>query len=59
MEFILTRLFDFQCFECNFSLQRVIDSSHSRHAAKQLDMEDLEWVAAAGVPEQLNQTKES
>ena len=57
MESLLTRLFDFQCFEGNF--QRVIDSSHSRYAAKQLDMEDLEWVAAAGSPEQLNQPKES
>ena len=59
MESLLTRLFDFQCFEGNFSLQRVIDSSHSRYAAKQLDLEDLEWVAAAGSPEQLNQPKES
>ena len=58
MESLLFRLFDLQRFESNASLQRVIDTVHSRHAVKRLGMEDLEWIAAAGVPEQANQPKE-
>ena len=58
MESLLIHLFDYQCFECNPSLQRVIDTVHSRQAVKRLGMDDLEWVAAAGVPEQLNPPKD-
>jgi len=48
MEAILSRLFDFQAFENNHSLQGVIDSVHARFAARELDLEDMEYVAAAG-----------
>ena len=48
MENRLKKLFDFQKFEGNASLQQVIDDVHARYAAKELDMDDMEWVNAAG-----------
>jgi len=48
MERKLSRLFDFQKFEGNASLQQVIDDVHSRYAIKELDLDDMEWVSAAG-----------
>ena len=48
MEKKLSRLFDFQRFEGNASLQQVIDDVHSRYALKELDLDDMEWVSAAG-----------
>lgn len=50
MERKLKTLFDYQKFEGNQALQSVIDSVHSRYARKELDLEDLEWVSAAGTP---------
>jgi len=48
MENRLKKLFDFQRFEGNASLQSVIDDVHARYARKELSMEDMEWVSAAG-----------
>ena len=51
MERKLKNLFDFQKFEGNSDLQQIIDSTHSRYAVRELDLDEMEWVAAAGVPE--------
>ena len=48
MENKLKKLFDFQKFDGNASLQSVIDDVHSRYAMRELDMDDMEWVNAAG-----------
>ena len=48
MENKLKKLFDFQRFEGNASLQSVIDDVHARYAMKELSMDDMEWVNAAG-----------
>ena len=48
MENKLKKLFDFQKFEGNASLQSVIDDVHARYAMKELSMDDMEWVNAAG-----------
>jgi hypothetical protein len=44
----LTRLFDYQLFEGNVKLQQVIHSVHERYRAKELSLDDLEMIAAAG-----------
>lgn len=51
MEAALHRLFDFQAFEHNHSLQAVIDAVHARCAVRELDPDDMEYVSAAGAPE--------
>ncbi len=48
MEMILESLFAYQRFAENRELQRVIDSVHARHARRELSMEDLDCVSAAG-----------
>jgi len=50
MENKLKALFDYQKFEGNAALQSVINSVHSRYAVKELSMEEMEWVSAAGEP---------
>lgn len=45
----LSRLFDFQRFEKNARLQRVIDEAHRRVKARELTDDELDQVAAAGV----------
>ncbi len=45
----LSRLFDYQRFEKNARLQRVIDEAHRRTGARELDDDELDQVAAAGV----------
>ena len=52
MERKLKSLFDFQKFEGNPALQSVIDSVHSRYSssARELDLDEMEWVNAAGTP---------
>lgn len=50
MEKTLKRLFDFQKFEGNSELQQVIDSVHARYSARELDLSEMEYIAAAGVP---------
>ncbi|MBR5344413.1 MAG: hypothetical protein IK127_01120 [Clostridia bacterium] len=47
MERKLAALFDFQKFENNSDLQKVIDAVHARSARRELSMEDLEYVNAA------------
>jgi len=51
MEGKLKTLFDYQKFESNSALQSVIDSVHARYAVKELSLDEMEWVAAAGVSE--------
>ena len=51
MENRLKALMDFQKFDENANLQQVINSVHSRYAVKELSLDEMEWVAAAGVPQ--------
>ncbi len=46
----LKQLFDFQKFEGNSDLQLIIDSVHARYGVKELSLDDMEFVAAAGDP---------
>ena len=51
MENILKRLFDYQRFEGNAALQQIIHSVHARYTARrQLEPDELEYIAAAGIP---------
>ena len=52
METTLRKLFDYQKFEGNADLQQVIDSVHARYAARELNFDEMEFVNAAGVPQQ-------
>ena len=47
----LRSLFDFQRFEENARLRKVIDATHSRVEARELTDDELDRVAAAGAPE--------
>ena len=51
MENLLKRLFDFQKFDGNEELQSVIDSVHARYATRELDLDEMEFVSAAGIPD--------
>ena len=51
MESTLRKLFDFQKFEGNADLQNVIDSVHARYAARELSMDEMEMLNAAGTPD--------
>ena len=44
----LKQLFGYQRFAENKDLQQVIDSVHARHAARELELDDMEYIAAAG-----------
>ena len=57
MEGKLKALFDFQKYEGNPALQSVIDSVHSRYAVKELSLDEMEWVAAAGIPKNAPEDK--
>lgn len=46
----LKQLFDYQRFEGNRDLQQVIDSVHARYAKRELDLDEMDMVAAAGMP---------
>ena len=59
MERKLTALFDYQKFERNADLQAVIDSVHSRYSARELSMDEMEWVSAAGTPEAFQLKKDN
>ena len=50
MEKKLSLLFDYQKFVNNKDLQHVIDAVHARHSGRMLSDEEVELVAAAGVP---------
>ena len=45
----LSMLFDYQRFEKNARLQKVIDEAHRRFEARELTDDELDQVAAAGV----------
>ena len=47
----LYQAFDLQRFAPNARLQAVIDKTHARIPARELSDEELDFVAAAGVPE--------
>lgn len=57
MENVLRRLFDYQKFEGSRALQQVIDSTHSRYAAVELDLDEMVFIAAAGTMEAMKQTE--
>ncbi len=57
MERKLKALFDLQKFDGNRDLQQVIDSVHAKYAVRELSLDDMEYVAAAGVPELQNKRK--
>ena len=57
MESRLKALFDYQRFEGNNDLQRIIDATHARYGigkkngrVRELTMDELDYVAAAGSP---------
>ncbi len=54
LEDLLKSLFALQRFAENPELQRVIDEVHARYARRELSMEDLEYVSAAGTPAAIN-----
>ena len=51
MEKKLKQLFDYQKFEGNSDLQLIIDSVHARYGVKELSMDEMEFVSAAGTPD--------
>ncbi len=51
MERKLKKLFDFQKFEGNADLRSVIDSVHARYSVRELSMDEMSWVNAAGEPD--------
>lgn len=48
----LKKLFDFQRFEQNPRLQKVISDTHRRIESRELTDDELDLVAAAGVPDE-------
>ena len=65
MERTLRTLFDFQKFAGNAALNNVIDSAHAKFEMQQrncgkreLSLDEMEWLAAAGTPDQLNKKDE-
>ena len=51
MEKKLKQLFDFQKFAGNQDLKSVIDSVHSRYQTTELNMDEMELVSAAVIPQ--------
>ena len=49
MERTLKRLFDYQKFDNNPELERLVDTVHSRYANRELSIDDVDQVFAAGV----------
>ena len=58
MEKKLQQLFDFQKFEENAELAKVIDSVHARYRRRKLDLDELEYVNAAGSGDYIPPKKE-
>ncbi len=54
----LYQAFDLQRFVPNARLQAVIDASHRRTAARELSDDELDFVAAAGTPEDAKRPEE-
>ncbi len=50
MENKLKRLFDYQKFEGNADLQRIINATHARYGARELNLDEMSMVSAAGIP---------
>ena len=46
----LTLLFGYQHFEGNRNLQQAIDSVHERYHARELSLDNMDMIAAAGTP---------
>ena len=46
----LKQMFGYQRFAENRDLQQVIDSVHARYAKRELDLDEMDTVAAAGMP---------
>lgn len=59
MERKLKGLFDYQKFDGNMKLQSVIDSVHSRYGMRELDMDEIGMVSAAGIPEIMKRANDS
>ncbi len=55
----LKTLFDFQRFDGNRDLQDVIDSVHAKYAKRELDLDELEMVNAAGDPDSMLANKKT
>jgi len=51
MERKLSQLFDYQKYQGNRELQQVIDAVHAKYAVRELTLDDMEMVAAAGIPD--------
>ncbi len=47
----LKQMFGYQRFAENRDLQQVIDSVHAKYATRELALNDMEMINAAGVPE--------
>lgn len=58
MEKTLEQLFDYQRYEDTPSLRQVIDSVHARYAVRALDLDEMSWVNAAGMPVDYSSKKE-
>ena len=54
----LNQAFDLHRFAPNQRLQRVIDRTHARMAARELSDEELDFVAAAGTTDQAKAKKD-
>ena len=48
MEKVMSRMFDYQRFEQDSALQSVIDEVHSRWLKRELSMDEMEMLSAAG-----------
>ena len=47
----LKQLFGYQHLAENRELQQVIDSVHAKYAMRKLSLDEMEMVAAAGIPD--------
>ena len=50
MEKKLSKLFDYQRFEGNKELQGVIDTVRAKYQTREVSLDELEMVSAAGTP---------
>ena len=54
----LRTLFDYQRFAGNKDLQKVIDAVHAKYQVRELNLDELEMVSAAGIPQNPDKHKE-
>ena len=57
LETILKRLFDFQTFSQHPELQEVIDTVHRRYETRELSLDEMEMLNAAGTPDTVQRKK--